>query len=88
MSSAQEWKVVPPAEPLHALGLGVAAFGLIAGLVAGKPEWVNWGIGLVILLPTLRLFTTILGEARARRYGVAAMGILILALLIFSRRFS
>ena len=88
MSSAQEWKVVQPAEPLHAIGLGMAALGLFAGLVAGKPEWVNGGISLVILLPTLRLFTTILGEARARRYGVAAMGILILALLVFSRRFS
>jgi hypothetical protein len=49
---------------------------------------VNAGISLVILLPPLRLATTIVGEAHGRRYGVAAMGILVLAFLIFSRRIS
>lgn len=77
-----------PAEPLHAAGLGVAALTLLAGLLAREPEWVRAGISLVILLPPLRLATTIIGEARGRRYGVAAMGVLVLAFLVFSRRIS
>lgn len=88
MSSAPVRKVVHNAEPLHALGLGIAALALFMGLVAREPEWVKAGISLVILLPPLRLATTIIGEARARRYGVASMGILVLAFLIFSRRIS
>lgn len=88
MSSASDRKVVPPAEPVHALGLAIAALALVAGLVASEPKWVNAGLSLVILLPPLRLATTIFGEARGRRYGVAAMGILVLAFLIFSRRIS
>ena len=88
MSSASDPRVLQPAEPLHAIGLGAAALTLLIGLAANEPKWVNAGISLVILLPTLRLATTILGEARARRYGVAAMGILVLAFLIFSRRIS
>jgi hypothetical protein len=81
-------KAIPPVESLHALSLGAAALGLLTGLVAGRPEWVNAGISLVILLPPLRLVTTILAEARRRRLGVATMGVLVLAFLIFSRRIS
>lgn len=88
MSSASDRKGFPAAEPLHAAGIGVAALALLGGLVAREPRWVNAGISLVILLPPLRLATTIIGEAHARRYGVAAMGILVLAFLIFSRRIS
>ena len=77
-----------PAEALHAAGLGIAALTLLAGLLAREAEWVKAGISLVILLPPLRLATTIIREARGRRYGVAAMGILVLAFLIFSRRIS
>jgi hypothetical protein len=62
--------------------------GLLAGLVAGEPEWVKGAISVVILLPPLRLAFTIIGEARARRFGVAAMGALVLAFLLFSRRIS
>ena len=40
------------------------------------------------LLPVLRLATTIMGEIRARRYRVAAMGIVVLAFLVLSRRIS
>ena len=88
MSIAPDRKVAQPAEPLHALALGIAALTLFAGLVARTPGWVNAGISLVILLPGLRLATTIIGEARARRYRVAAMGLVVLAFLILSRRIS
>lgn len=88
MSTAPDRKVAQPAEPLHALGLGLAALALLAGLVARAPEWVNAGISLVILLPGLRLATTIIGEVRARRYRVAAMGVVVLAFLVLSRRIS
>ena len=88
MSSATDSTVVQPAEPLHAIGLGAAALGLFLGLILGQPTWVSAGLSLIILLPPLRLATTLIGEARARRYGVAAMGILVLAFLVLSRRIS
>ena len=88
MPSASNRTAVPAAELLHAAGIGLAALALLAGLVAREPQWVKTGISLIILLPPLRLATTIIGEAHARRYGVAAMGILVLAFLIFSRRIS
>jgi hypothetical protein len=88
MSRVTETKVVRPAGPLHAIGLGTAALGLLLGLVTRQPAWASAAISLVILLPPLRLATTIIAEARAGRYGVAAMGILVLALLLFSRRIS
>ena len=88
MSSLSDRNVVQPAEPLHGVSLGIAALALFAGLVAGEPEWVKAGISLVILLPPLRLATTIIGEFHARRHGVAAMGILVLTFLVFSRRIS
>ena len=88
MSTVPRPQAVRPAESLHALSLGVAALGLLIGLIAQKPGWVTAGISLVILLPPLRLATTILEEARGRRFGVAAMGLLVLAFLILSRLIS
>jgi uncharacterized membrane protein len=88
MSNASDRRAVHTAEPLHMAGIGVAALTLLAGLVAEESSWVGSGISLIILLPVLRLATTIASEAMARRYGVAAMGILVLAFLIFSRRIS
>jgi hypothetical protein len=75
-------------EAVHTLALGTAATGLVLGLVARRPVWVNLGISLILLLPPLRLATTIFREAHARRYGIAAMGVVVLALLLFSRRIS
>jgi len=88
MSSTSKRMVTGPAEPLHGVSLALAALALFAGLIAREPEWVKAGISLVILLPPLRLATTIMSEARARRYRVAAMGIVVLAFLILSRRIS
>jgi hypothetical protein len=70
------------------VGLGLGALGLLVGLITEEPDWVKGAISLVILLPPLRLATTVIGEARARRFGVAAMGALVLAFLLFSRRIS
>lgn len=88
MSRAPDEAVSQPVEALHALALGTASLGLLAGLLAGQTVWVNTGVSLILLLPPLRLATTIVGEARARRYGVALMGVLVLAFLLFSRRIS
>jgi uncharacterized membrane protein len=88
MPKTADRKVIQPAEPVHAVCLSIAALALVAGLVAQESEWVKAGISLVILLPPLRLATSIIGEARARHYGVATMGILVLAFLVFSRRIS
>jgi len=88
MSNVSERRALEAAEPLHVTGIGIAALALLAGLLAGEPAWVKSGISLIILLPPLRLATTIVSEVVARRYGVAAMGILVLAFLIFSRRIS
>ena len=88
MSSPALPKAAPPVETLHALGLGVAALGLLLGLIARNETWANLGISLVILLPPLRLATSIMDETRAQRYGVAFMGVLVLVFLLFSRRIS
>ncbi len=88
MSSAAEPNVSAPTEAIHVVALGAAALGLLMGLVAQKALWVNMGVSLLLLLPPLRLATTIIAEARARRFGIAGMGILVLALLLFSRRIS
>jgi hypothetical protein len=88
MSRAPDEAVSQPVEALHALALGTASLGLLAGLLAGQTVWVNMGVSLILLLPPLRLATTIVGETRARRYGVALMGVLVLAFLLFSRRIS
>ena len=88
MESLSARNAVPVGEPLHAFALGLAALGLLAGLVAHQPGWVKGAISLIILLPPLRLASAIVSEARARRFGVAAMGALVLAFLVFSRRLS
>jgi hypothetical protein len=88
MPSAGSAKAVSRVETLHALALGIAALGLLVGLVTRNNGWANLGISLVILLPPLRLATTIMDQARARSFGVAAMGVVVLAFLLFSRRIS
>ena len=88
MPNPAEANVIPAIEGLHLVCLAVAASALFLGLVADQLAWVKGGIALVILLPPLRLATSIIGEARARRYGVAAMGALVLVFLLFSRRLS
>lgn len=88
MSSATEGNVSTAAEALHVAALSASALGLFLGLVAREALWLNMGVSLILFLPPLRLATTIIGEARARRFGIAGMGILVLALLLFSRRIS
>ncbi len=85
----------PPEEPtsravesLHLVALSTAALGLFLGLVARNPVWVEMGVSLILLLPPLRLATSIVGEAHARRYGIAAMGVVVLSFLFLSRRVS
>ena len=75
-------------EALHGSALFVAAAGLVFGLIASNAAWVNVGVSLMLLLPPLRLATTILGETRARNLGTAAMGIIVLLFLLLSRRIS
>lgn len=77
-----------PIEALHTVALSAGAFGLLLGLIGGRAVWVNTAVSLILLLPPLRLATTIFGEAHARRYGIALMGVVVLALLLFSRRIS
>jgi hypothetical protein len=77
-----------PVEVLHAAALSVGALGLLMGLVGGRAVWVNTAVSLILLLPPLRLATTIFGEAHARRYSIALVGVVVLALLLFSRRIS
>jgi hypothetical protein len=75
-------------EALHMVALAIGAIGLTAGLVSRKTEWANLGVSLILVLPPLRVATSIVEEARAKRFGVAAMGALVLAFLFFSRRIS
>lgn len=75
----------PATEAVHALGLAIAALALAAGLLSRNPAWVKLGVTFVLLLPPLRLATTILGEVRARRFKIATMGVLVLAFLFLSR---
>lgn len=75
-------------EALHKSALAAAALSLIAGLAARNAAWVNVGVSLMLLLPPLRLATTIIEEAHDHRYGIAAMGVLVLAFLLLSRRIS
>lgn len=77
-----------PIEALHLAALSTAAVGLMLGLAARKAAWVETGVSLILLLPPLRLATSILGEAHARRYGVALMGVVVLTFLLLSRRIS
>ena len=88
MPHAASPKSASRVEILHTVALGFAATGLLLGLHTRNGGWANLGISLVILLPPLRLATTIMDQARDRRFGVAAMGVLVLAILLFSRRIS
>jgi hypothetical protein len=88
MSSATEEKPRTATELLHAAALGAAALGLLSGLLVRNLAWLNVGVSLILLLPPLRLATTIYGEARGQRFAVAVMGVLVLAFLLLSRRFS
>ncbi len=88
MTRSLEETVSLPVEALHAIALSAAALGLLMGLVAHRVVWVNLSVSLILLLPPLRIATTVAGEARARRYKVALMGIVVLAFLLLSRRIS
>jgi hypothetical protein len=46
------------------------------------------GVSLVLLLPPLRIATSVVGEAHAGRIRVAVMGIIALMVLFVSRRIS
>jgi hypothetical protein len=88
MPSASSDPAPAAAESLHLIALCGAAAALLAGLLAQRPFWVNAGISLILLLPPLRLATTIYAEAHAGRVAVAFMGVLVLAFVLFSRRIS
>ncbi len=88
MSRSPEEAVSAPVEALHTAALITAAVALLAGLVLRQTAWVTTGVSLILLLPPLRLATTIMEEARARRYDVAFMGLVVLTILLVSRRIS
>lgn len=88
MSPPPDTAASTPIETLHGLALGAAALGLLLGLLASKVVWVNLGVSLILLLPPLRLATTIVAEGRGGRQGTALMGIVVLVFLLISRRFS
>lgn len=75
-------------ELLHRVALSVAAVGLAVGLVSRRADWVSLGVSLVLLLPPLRIATSVMDEAHARRFGVAAMGVVVLLVLFLSRHSS
>lgn len=75
-------------EAVHMGALVITALALALGLFTHDAEWVRIGVSLTLLLPPLRIFTSILGEARSKRFGVAAMGAVVLAVLFFSRHIS
>ena len=55
-----------PVEALHTLALSAATLGLLGGLVARRPVWVNLSVSLILLLPPLRLATTVINSADAK----------------------
>lgn len=75
-------------EVLHLGVLGMAALGLLIGLVNRDVAWVKGGVSLILLLPPLRVATSMMDEARARRFDSAVMGLLVLGIILFSRRIS
>ena len=75
----------PASEAAHALALAAAALALAAGVLMRNPPWVKLGVSLILLLPPLRLATTILGEVQARRFRIALLGVSVLAFLILSQ---
>lgn len=88
LSNASSNSVSPAVEVLHGVALAAAALGLLVGLFSGRASLVNPAISLMLLLPPLRLATTVVGEATAKRYATAAMGFVVLAFLLVSRRIS
>jgi hypothetical protein len=86
MSQAPVEAFSRPAETVHLIAMTAAAGSLLFGMVMRQPFWVNTGVSLILLLPPLRLATTIVGEARAKRYVIAFMGIAVLTFLLVSRR--
>jgi hypothetical protein len=77
-----------PVEAVHLIAMTAAALSLLFGMALRQPFWVNTGVSLILLLPPLRLATTIVGEARGKRYFIAFMGIAVLTFLLVSRRIS
>ncbi|MEO8360365.1 MAG: hypothetical protein ABI672_10070 [Vicinamibacteria bacterium] len=75
-------------EPLHVVGLALSAVALLIGLMADHSGWVDVGVALMLILPPLRLGTTLIAEAKAKRFSVALMGLVVLIFLLFSRRIS
>lgn len=75
-------------EFLHMAALSVAAVGLALGLVSRRADWVSMGVSMVLLLPPLRIAASVMDEAHARRFGVAAMGLVVLLVLFLSRHSS
>lgn len=88
MFSATDGKIRSAVEALHLMALCASAIALMLGLLVRSTVMVNVGVSLLLLLPPLRLATTIIGEARGRRYGIASMGVLVLAFILISRRIS
>lgn len=77
-----------PTELLQTAALGLGALALLGGLGTRRTDLVGAGISLILLLPPLRLATSVFSEFRQGRHGVALMGAVVLALLLFSRRIS
>ena len=73
-------------EALHMGALGTAALALSFGLATQSSPWVSLGVSLILLLPPLRIATSVIHEARAGRLRVTVMGVLVLAVLFLSRR--
>ena len=88
MTSVISRRAFPGVESLHVGALGVAAVALFAGLTLGGRFWVDTGVSTILLLPVLRLATTVLTEASGRRFVNALMGVAILAFILLSRRIS
>jgi hypothetical protein len=88
MANPTEGRSSTAAEALHLAALFGAALGLLLGLGERNPFWLNLGVSLILLLPPLRLATTIFSEAHAGRYRIAAIGTVVLAFLLLSRRIS
>jgi len=75
-------------ENLHMGALALTALALGWGLVSRQTDWVKIGVSLTLLLPPLRIATSVVDEVQSKRFGVAVMGVLVLAVLLFSRRIS
>ena len=88
MSSSDDQVGPLGVEIIHMVVLAIAALGLLVGLVNRDVVWVKGGVAVILLLPPLRVATSVIHEARARRYEIAAMGLFVLAILLFSRRIS